>query len=185
MLERLADLLGNDATVSKDPQHAVHREPAALAKESGAPSPRAGLPRDTSLLLVSTRQMGRINSTRYVSPRFSRDQPCVHVSPDDAADRGLRDGDRAEIANDFGKVSANVRIDTHLRRGVISLPHGWAEANVCHLTSARHGLDPLTTQPQMTALPVSLTRLDLPEGSGLEISHRTSPDLEAAVTSSP
>jgi len=135
MLERLADLLGDDA-----------------------------VSQDTSLLLVSTRQIGRINSTRYVSPRISRDRPYVNVSPGDAAERGLRDGDRARIANGFGQLSADVHIDTHLRRGVISLPHGWAEANVCQLTSATHGLDPLTTQPQMTALPVSLTRLEASSG---------------------
>jgi anaerobic selenocysteine-containing dehydrogenase len=157
MLDRLAGLLADGQALG-----GTRRASSRDATTSGGPEStqnpqdRQGL--DASLLLISTRQLSRINSTRYVSPRISRDLPCVRVSPDDAAHRGLRDGDRAQISNDFGKISAAVRIDKHLRAGVISMPHGWPEANVCHLTSSTHGLDPLTAQPQMTALPVSLTR---------------------------
>jgi hypothetical protein len=39
------------------------------------------------------------------------------------------------------------------------MSHGWHEANVSELTSAIEGVDPLTTQPQMNALPVSLTKV--------------------------
>jgi anaerobic selenocysteine-containing dehydrogenase len=111
------------------------------------------------LLLINGRQLSRTNSTAYVSPDISRELPQVHVSREDAALQGLKDGDRAEVLSDFGKVSAEVHVDGRLRRGVISMSHGWHEANVCELTSAVQGVDPLTTQPQMTALPVSLTKI--------------------------
>jgi anaerobic selenocysteine-containing dehydrogenase len=111
------------------------------------------------LLLINGRQLSRTNSTAYVSPDISRDLPQVHVSREDAALQGLEDGDRAQVLSDFGKVSAEVHIDGRLRRGVISMSHGWHEANVSQLTSAVQGVDPLTTQPQMTALPVSLTKI--------------------------
>jgi anaerobic selenocysteine-containing dehydrogenase len=109
--------------------------------------------------LINGRQLSRTNSTAYVSPGISRDLPQVNVNPEDAARQGLQDGDRAQVLSDFGKVSAEVHIDDRLRRGVISLSHGWHEANVSRLTSALQGVDPLTTQPQMTALPVSLTKV--------------------------
>lgn len=116
-----------------------------------------GIPAD-KLLLVSGRQLSRTNSTAYVSPAVSRDLPQINVHPDDAAARGLQGGDYARIASDFGMLGANVHLDARLRRGVISISHGWHEANVSRLTSSREGIDPLTTQPQMTALRVSLTK---------------------------
>jgi len=111
------------------------------------------------LLLVNGRQLCRTNSTAYVAADVSRDLPCIRVGPEDAAARGLREGDRARLASEFGDLSAAVQIDPRLRRGVISLSHGWPEANVCRLTSATQGVDPLTAQPQMTALPVSLRKI--------------------------
>jgi anaerobic selenocysteine-containing dehydrogenase len=92
-------------------------------------------------------------------PAYRWDLPQIHVNPEDAARQGLRDGDRAQVLSHFGKVSAEVRIDGHLRRGVISMSHGWHEATVSRLTSALQGVAPLMTQPQMTALPVSLTKV--------------------------
>lgn len=136
MIERLEGLLD---TLSSDPK----RESVHL------------------LLLINGRQLSRTNSTAYVSPGISRDLPQVSVNPEDAARLGLQDGDRAQVLSDFGKVSADVHIDGRLRRGVISMAHGWHEANVCQLTSATQGVDPLTTQPQMTALPVSLIKIAL------------------------
>jgi anaerobic selenocysteine-containing dehydrogenase len=111
------------------------------------------------LLLINGRQLSRTNSTAYVSPRISRDLPRVNVNPEDAAQQGLRDGDTAQVLSEFGKLCAEVHIDARLRRRVISISHGWHEANVCQLTSAIQGVDRLTTQPQMTALPVSLTKI--------------------------
>jgi anaerobic selenocysteine-containing dehydrogenase len=134
MIERLGDLI--DSLTSKPSRKSAH-----------------------PLLLINGRQLSRTNSTAYVSPGISRDLPQVNVNPEDAARQGLQDGDRAQVLSDFGKVSAEVHIDDRLRRGVISLSHGWHEANVSRLTSALQGVDPLTTQPQMTALPVSLTKV--------------------------
>ena len=116
-----------------------------------------GVPPAT-LLLISGRQLSRTNSTAYVSGAVSRDLPEVRVNPDDAAGRGLQSGDSARVTSDFGILDADVHLDARLRRGVISISHGWHEANVSRLTSASEGVDPLTTQPQMTALPVSLIK---------------------------
>ena len=112
-----------------------------------------------SLLLVNARQLSRTNSTGYVSPGISRDLPQLRLNPQDAAEHGLADGDRAQIVSGFGQVCATVHIDEHLRQGVVSLSQGWHEANVSHLTSATSGVDPLTSQPQMNGLAVSLTKV--------------------------
>jgi anaerobic selenocysteine-containing dehydrogenase len=161
MLERLSDLAGSTLPREQptpDKQN-VRNENDQDERNGDEQNQRRAPRQETSLLLVNGRQLTRTNSTRYVSADISRDWPHVHVNPQDAADRGLCDGNRVQVASEFGELSAEVRIDSHLRRGVISMTHGWHEANVCHLTSATQGVDPLTTQPQMTALPVSLTRL--------------------------
>jgi anaerobic selenocysteine-containing dehydrogenase len=112
-----------------------------------------------NLVLVNGRQLSRTNSTEYVSPKISRDLPAVHLSPADAVRLGLQHGDRAQIASAFGRIQAPVHVDKRLRAGVVSLSHGWPEANVCQLTSATQGIDPLTAHPRMTALPVSVTKI--------------------------
>lgn len=117
----------------------------------------AGLPVDT-LLLISGRQLSRTNSTAYVPGHVSRDLPWVCVNPDDAARRGLQNGDCAQILSEFGRLDADVQLDARLRRGVVSISHGWHETNVCRLTSSRQGVDLLTAQPQMTALRVSINK---------------------------
>jgi anaerobic selenocysteine-containing dehydrogenase len=108
------------------------------------------------LLLVNARQLSRTNSTPYVAPGVSRDLPVLRIHPLDGTRHGVGEGDRAEVQSPFGKLCATVRLDEHLRPGVVTLSQGWHEANVARLTSASVGVDPLTTQPQMNALPVSL-----------------------------
>ena len=46
------------------------------------------------------------------------------MHPDDAAARGLADGDLVRIFNDLGEVHCELDIDAHIRRGTISLPKG-------------------------------------------------------------
>ena len=74
---------------------------------------------------------------------------------------GISDGGEASIRSANGAVTVRATIDRRMRRGVVSLAHGWHEANTAHLTDARH-VDPLTTQPQMTAVPVTIVPVTTP-----------------------
>jgi len=47
------------------------------------------------------------------------------LHPDDAAELGLTDGAPATIASRVGTVTAPVELTDGIRRGVVSLPHGW------------------------------------------------------------
>lgn len=49
-------------------------------------------------------------------------------------------------------------VDPSVSRGVVTITQGWADASVAHLVSLVDGVDPLTGQPAMSALDVSLTR---------------------------
>lgn len=111
--------------------------------------------RAAALTLVSGRQVDANNATRYVPGDRSKERPELLVHPDDAAERHLADGDEVEVATASGRLTATARLDDHVRRGTVSLPHGWHGTNVCHLTDP-HDVDPLTTQPRMSGLAVEL-----------------------------
>jgi len=53
------------------------------------------------------------------------------IHPHDAAERGLRDGERVRVFNDLGEVHCKARFDERLRPGVVSLPKGmWRKATL-------------------------------------------------------
>ena len=79
--------------------------------------------------------------------------PNLRLSPGDAAQYGIAEGEIVTVRSANGSLGARTVIDGRLRPGVASLPHGWHEANTGHLTDA-HRIDPQTGQPQMTAIPV-------------------------------
>jgi anaerobic selenocysteine-containing dehydrogenase len=73
------------------------------------------------LALISPASDKRISSTlgelyRGVIP--------VELSPQDAEARGIRDGDRVRISNEFGEVVCPARVTTDVRAGVAVLPKG-------------------------------------------------------------
>jgi anaerobic selenocysteine-containing dehydrogenase len=105
--------------------------------------------------LVSRRDATHLNSVRYASGR--RAVSVVQIHPDDAAELQIADGDEVEIASDAGAMTGSVRLDNSIRRGVVSASHGRFETNAARLVSGRPGkLDPLTAQPQMSAIAVSI-----------------------------
>ena len=110
------------------------------------------------LMLVSGRQLTRVNATHYVPARKSRDFPKVHIHPADAEKRQMRNGDNVSIRSANGQVVATLAVDDAVREGAVWLPHGWLEVNAGRLTSGADGVDPLTGQPEMTAITVTLAR---------------------------
>lgn len=104
----------------------------------------AGLAEDVSAqplpyLLIPRRQRRQLNA----SITFLGAQPELLIHPGDAAAEGLAEGQQVRIGNDRGEVTGLVRIDPGIRRGVVSLPHGHAGANVNKLTS-KDAVDKLT-----------------------------------------
>ena len=51
--------------------------------------------------------------------------PFVELVADDAADRGLADGDMARVWNDRASIEVPVKVTNRLRPGVVAIPFGW------------------------------------------------------------
>ena len=66
------------------------------------------------------------------------------VHPADAAEAGVTDGATVVVTSAHGRLVGTARVTEDVRRGAVSIPHGWADPNVCTLTSATAGVDPLT-----------------------------------------
>src|SRR5439155_1868174 len=82
----------------------------------------------------------------------------------DLAGLGIMDGQEAAIISPHGRVTAMLRGDITLRRGVVAMSHGWGPVsagddepgtNVNFLTSSEPR-DPINAMPVMTGFPVRL-----------------------------
>jgi anaerobic selenocysteine-containing dehydrogenase len=109
------------------------------------------------LVLTNRRDSRRLNSLDYASEAVGRDaEPAARLHPDDAAQRGIADGDHVRITSAHGQIEAVLRIDPGVRSGTVSMNHGRAGAPVAALTSATEDVDPLTAMPRASGLPVRL-----------------------------
>jgi anaerobic selenocysteine-containing dehydrogenase len=118
------------------------------------------------LVLVPRRQPGHVNSAMRdrAVPGRRRDQPFVQIHPADAADAGVRDGERVRVSSPTGSLTGTARVDPDIRRGAVSIPHGFDAPNVSLLTTSRSGTDPLTGMVLQSGVPVTLAAADGPPG---------------------
>jgi anaerobic selenocysteine-containing dehydrogenase len=80
-----------------------------------------------SLTLVGRRELRSNNSWMHNCERLvkGRERCTLLMHPDDAHARGLREGQRVRVVSRTGSVLAPLEESTDMRRGVVSLPHGW------------------------------------------------------------
>lgn len=130
------------------PEVLLQRLPTLLASFAGQAA-------DYPLLLTSGRQIRRVNSMENARRPRDGEAPELRITAGDAQQHGIGSGDVVSVHSANGTLEARATIDDRLRPGVVSLPHGWHEANTGHLTDAKR-IDPETGQPQMTAIPVAV-----------------------------
>ncbi len=126
------------------------------------------------LKLIPLRTVHMHNSWYQNVDRLKRpgqqDNPlCIH--PDDAAARGLSEGDRIRCSNAWGELETRIAFDETLRSGVVAMTHGWGNKRTPGMkTAQRHpGVNPnvllpsgpgsyerLSNQAFMTGIPVSI-----------------------------
>jgi anaerobic selenocysteine-containing dehydrogenase len=87
----------------------------------------------------------QFNNLRMI--RQFGDHPVALLNPDDAAARGIGDGDVVQIHNDRGSIRLEARLDHGLKAGCVSVTNGWwisegGTVNFCSLgreTDMGHG----------------------------------------------
>jgi anaerobic selenocysteine-containing dehydrogenase len=138
---------------------------AEHAAEAATPSPFP--------FLLTTRRIREAMNSTY------RDLPAIHsrvpynplwMHPDDMADLGIQPGGRVLVASAHDEIEAIARADDTLRRGVVSMTHGFGSetrgdadydrhgASVNRLVSSRD-LEPINAMPRFSGIPVDIRPL--------------------------
>ncbi|MDX3454854.1 molybdopterin oxidoreductase family protein [Streptomyces sp. ME02-8801-2C] len=83
--------------------------------------------RPTGLVLIGRRHLRSNNSWMHNVPALTggSNRCTLHIHPEDAAQLGVADGDPVRVKGAGGEVVAPAEITDVVRRGVVSLPHGW------------------------------------------------------------
>jgi anaerobic selenocysteine-containing dehydrogenase len=130
----------------------------------------------TDLVLIGRRALRSNNSWMHNSERLvrGRDRCTVLIHPEDAAARGIGAGDRVEIRSRSGAILLAAELDEGIRRGVVSVPHGWGHdrPGVRLAVAARAGgasvndvtdaavVDELSGNAVFSGVPVAVTRAE-------------------------
>ncbi|MBW8783047.1 MAG: molybdopterin-dependent oxidoreductase [Novosphingobium sp.] len=86
---------------------------------------------------------------------FLGDTCDVLINPEDAAPLGIADRQAITVATDRGRIQAVAKLDPGMRRGVVSVPHGFPEANVNELTS-KDAVDRISGMVLYSGFPVEI-----------------------------
>ncbi|MFE0445930.1 molybdopterin oxidoreductase family protein [Streptomyces fungicidicus] len=148
--------------------------PAPIAAD--LPRLRAALhERPAGLVLVGRRHLRSNNSWMHNVPALTggSNRCTLQLHPEDAERLGVRDGEPVRIKGAGGEVTAPAEVTDAVRRGVVSLPHGWGHDRPG--TRTRHAaadpgvnvnqlldgslLDPLSGNAVLNGVPVEVAPL--------------------------
>ncbi|KFG09499.1 molybdopterin oxidoreductase family protein [Streptomyces scabiei] len=139
--------------------------------------------RPDGLVLIGRRHLRSNNSWLHNIPALTggTNRCTLHIHPDDAGRLGVTDGDAVRIKGAGGEVTAPVEVTDVVRRGVVSLPHGWGHDRPG--TRMRHAaidpgvnvnqlldgslLDPLSGNAVLNGVPVELAPVTARAGATL------------------
>jgi anaerobic selenocysteine-containing dehydrogenase len=130
--------------------------------------------RPDGLVLIGRRHLRSNNSWLHNVPALTggTNRCTLHIHPEDAARLDITDGDAVRIKGAGGEVTAPAEVTDGVRRGVVSLPHGWGHdrpgtrmshaaldpgVNVNQLLDGSL-LDPLSGNAVLNGVPVELAR---------------------------
>jgi anaerobic selenocysteine-containing dehydrogenase len=118
--------------ILRTPGKRIRLAPPALLGEAEqlatAAAERTGSSQDGyDLTLIGRRQLRSNNSWMHNSRRLMKgaDRCTALLHPDDAAARGLEDGQRVRLTSRVGQIELPLQISDEMRPGVVSVPHGF------------------------------------------------------------
>lgn len=112
---------------------------------------------EPGLVLSPSRQLRHLNSlfAGEAVQDGRTELPDLTMHPDDAAARGIDEGQLVSLTTATGRVEGRAALKDSIRRGAVTLPHGYDDVNVNDLTSSVD-LDALTGMPLYAAIPVAV-----------------------------
>lgn len=136
VIAKYKNLRGHDPLpLYNPPKHSAAASPELFEKYPFIISTGARLP-----MFVHTR-MFRLPWSRALRP-----EPAADINPDDAARLGIKQGDAIKIRTPEGEITVAANISEMILEGVVSMYHGYKEADVNTLISGDY-LDPISAYP--------------------------------------
>jgi anaerobic selenocysteine-containing dehydrogenase len=114
------------ADVLQTPDKKVVLAPDYITADIPRLAARLDRPAD-DLVLISRRHLRSNNSWMHNVPVLvkGKDRCTLLIHPVDAERFGLNDGDHAKVSSEAGALVVPVEVTDAIKRGVVSLPHGW------------------------------------------------------------
>lgn len=120
----LGELQPRLTEVLRTPSGLIELAPPPLVAEAARLRDALGRPAD-GFMLIGRRHLRSNNSWMHNLPALAggTNRCTLHMHPDDAADLGVTD--TAIVKGPGGELVVPVEVTDGIRRGVLSLPHGW------------------------------------------------------------
>jgi anaerobic selenocysteine-containing dehydrogenase len=112
------------------------------------------------ILITGARILGYTHTQFRNVPalRKATPEPVAEIHPDTAREYDIADGDMVAVETRKGKIRMRARTTEDLAPQVVSIPHGWSEANANVLTELELR-DPITGYTQLKALPCRVRKV--------------------------
>ena len=153
----------------RTPSGKVELYSEALAKQGYDPMPTFREPLESPvatpdpdyplILTTGARILQFCHSQHRNIPRLRRDvpEPLAQIHPETAVGYGIRDGNMVTLSTKRGSIDIKARVTDDIRPNVVSIAHGWGEANANILTS-QEPADPIIGYPGLKALLCNIKR---------------------------
>jgi len=127
-------------------------------------SPPAEIPDDAYPLLLTTDRSLYHYHTGTMTRRVEglnalRSQELVEISPADAADLGVEDGETVRVVSRRGEVTVSAKVTDDSPKGVVSMTFHFAESPTNVLTNPK--LDPVAKTPELKVSAVRIEKVEV------------------------
>ena len=126
----------------------VYREPGLSPRKDPADA------MDFPLVLGTGTRLPMYVHSRTFRDRWNRElhpHPMVMMNPEDAAQRGITDGDSVILSTHRAELNVKAKLTGTLCPGVVNIYHGWPEIEVNHMIEPDY-LDPISGFPGFKSL---------------------------------
>jgi len=105
------------------------------------------------ILITGERQIEYHHSQMHNIPRLRKraSEPRAQVHPGTATELGLREGEMVAVETPKGSIRMRLVTSKDMSPGVVSIPHGWSQANANVLTDDSL-CDPIMGEPELNAI---------------------------------
>ena len=130
-------------------------DPIPAFREPGqSPVSTPELAKEYPLILVTGARMREYTHSQLRSMTQMRrraPEPLAEIHPTTARDHGIVDGEMIIVETRKGSIKIKAKVTEDIAPGVVTIPHGWAQANANVLTDLRER-DPVSGYPMLKGL---------------------------------